>query len=308
MNRLKFTHTIICLTSILLILSSCKKDPINQETTSDKISKLEIVKLQASSGFSNTIDLKYDEQNRLIEFGLDKFSYNTQGKVEKRSLFDADNKLISEYGYRWDTEGRLAEIRLNYYHSDENISGINIAENKPIIAKFEYQNNQHNPSKLIWRTINMGYSGGSIKTTLSAEKTMRYFYEGENLSHAIYSGSSDILTGNPSAGTYANIEAHFFFKPGDKPHFLKKLYDQLGFNPIDFSDIIPSKQPIQNIIYVFKYQGTLFEPDWEKASNYEIAYDKLDRPTLVSINQNIIGLSSIYPDINKLSLVYKITY
>src|SRR5690606_14946451 len=124
--------------------------------TSDKISKLEIVKLQASSGFSNTIDLKYDEQNRLIEFGLDKFSYNTQGKVEKRSLFDADNKLISEYGYSWDTEGRLAEIRLNYYHSDEHISGINIAEHKPSIAKSDHQHDQRNRCKLSWRSINTG--------------------------------------------------------------------------------------------------------------------------------------------------------
>lgn len=308
MKTLKNTYTIIGFAAFLLTLISCKKDQTIQETPSDLIRKLEIIKLQASTGFGNIVELKYDEQNRLIGYGLEKFSYNAQGKVEKRSLTDENNKLISEYAYNWDTEGRLAEVLLNYYYQDNHPAATDITKDKPVIAKFEYLGNQRNPSKLTWKTIVTGYTAGRITTTLSTEKTMKYYYESDNLLKAIYSGSNDFFPSTGGSNNFEDIEAHIFFKPGDKAHFLNKLYNQLGFNPIELSDIITAKQPIQSITYVFKEKNVEVQPDWEKASSYELAYDNLSRPTLVSINQNIIGLSSIFPDINKLTLIYKIAY
>lgn len=308
MKTLKITSTIIGFAAFLLTLISCKKDQTVQETPSDLISKLEIIKLQASTGFGNTVDLKYDDQNRLIGYGLEKFSYNAQGKVEKRSLTDENNKLIREYGYIWDTDGRLAEVRLYYYYQDNQQAATDIAKDKPVIAKFEYLENQRNPSELTWKTIVTGYAAGRITTTLSAEKTMKYYYKSDNLQNAIYSGSNDFFPSTGGLNNFEDIEAHIFYKPGDKAHFLNKLYNQLGFNPIELSDIITAKQPIQSITYVFNEKNVAVQPDWEKASSYELAYDNLSRPTLVSINQNIIGLSSIFPDFNKLTLIYKITY
>lgn len=284
---------VLFFTLFLMISQSCKKDNAEPNKKNDLIKSLFIARQMVNGTTGTTFELVYDSQNRLIKLADDVFSYNKEGQVEKRFLTNHENKLIYEYAYVWDDLGRLKKIVLNYYKPQDNSSNVDIAQGKPIIAKFEYQNSERNPSRIIWRKILLNNKNSILTPSLSKEDTIQYFYDEDQLSKVIFNGPIDSHPYNIFGENSEDYVFHLFYKYEEKSHFLKNIYDQMGFNPINFTEVITSKQPTQSLAIASSNKISEIQEDWSQGYHYDNNYDRQFRPIKISIVQKIVGLPNI---------------
>ncbi len=272
----------------LILLSSCEKD--NEDTTSKNdhlIKELIIKKYKPDAATQSIQDLKYDNQNRLIQFGLETFQYGDNGKVVTSRIQPESNSkanspdFVRQLSYHWDTQNRLVEILLDtLYNGYTDFKDI-VPVKRPVIARFDYIGNSTNPSKITWLNISLFDFLYTPVLITSRTNEISYTYEGNNILK-----SSKIEFEFPFISDNQNkIYSLAFKKYSDKPHFLYNLYKQLGFNPINIYEVIPANQEdLQYSVASRQLIPSDHKVDWEQSSKYEVQYDSNSRPTSIFWN------------------------
>ncbi|HLT86587.1 MAG TPA: hypothetical protein VKZ57_03295 [Sphingobacterium sp.] len=231
------------------LFASCKSDDM-EHPLSDRISSIETVATVGYGLPSSGQDLTfaYDEQGRLKKVNDMVFYYGIDGKVEYSRVFmesphpHGKTVYIERLSYHWDTQGRLKEVYLDsLYKKTPAIPGgvvIDDSENlmeNILLATYTYDGTNRKPSNIVYRPLTR--SGSNI-IAINAEERIDYVYEGENPSFSLLTGSIDVsISPIPHEGRPFQITTTNTYLPNIHP--LAKLYNQLGFHPINLAEVIP---------------------------------------------------------------------
>jgi hypothetical protein len=81
---------------------------------------------------------------------------------------------------------------------------------------------------------------------------------------------------NPYHLMYIDIKV--FYRNGNTKHYLKKIYDQIGFNPITIYEVIPEHLPEKDIAILVQDNNSDPNLDWNDAASYTVEKDNKSRP------------------------------
>jgi hypothetical protein len=272
---------VIYITSLLfLFILGCQKDNHKPDET-DQIKKLTTSSRTSLgdnylNGVNNEateseMDLKYDKENKLLEIGLFKFIYGANGRVEKKVFINQDPNFPYEEIFEWDQLGRLKEVKVSSANqSIEFTTEDGEISNSLIIAKFEYNSTEKKPSRIYYRD-RLSFSDSKFSKFMS----ISYKYQGDDISECLIEDINIPLL-NPYHFMYIDIKV--FYKNGNTKHYLKNIYDQIGFNPITIYEVIPEHLPEKDIAILVQDNNSDPNLDWNDASTYTVEKDNRSRP------------------------------
>lgn len=239
------------------LLASCKSDDM-EDLLSDRISSIEISTVTATGGdgtsaTGQTYIFEYDAMGRLKKVNDKDFYYGTNGRVEfsriERRAKDEyrDEEYIEHLSYHWDAQGRLKEVYVDLLYQKYNYTTKHPVweqyeesnEEDVLLATFSYEGLNRKPSSIRYRK--MSFDPPSPFVILGKEEEVRYLYEGDNvistqldgyLKHAQLGANPDPLI---SLIPYKKEVSNTYL---GNPHYLAKIYAQLGFHPYNLTEVI----------------------------------------------------------------------
>ena len=248
-------RVIIYILLVFGLFASCKSDDM-ESLQSDKISTIEIIKVQNLGGLVNTgassvIDLEYDAMGRLKKIGDREFYYGANGRVEfsriERKVKDPykEEVYVEHLSYHWDAQGRLKDVYVDSLYQNYNYSiGSDLQQNRGslikdgLLAQFSYEGQQTKPSVIRYRTLSLDPS--SLLVGLGQEREAKYFYDGANVinSQQNLDISVPISTAGGISYTPHDVVIVELFTYLTNTNYLAKMYDQLGFHPFMLHEVV----------------------------------------------------------------------
>ncbi len=303
---MKRTSLLILLSGLMFstFLFSCKDDTFKPDSKEEaaKFESIEVIKTKPNAATNSLVEFSYDNQNRLIKTGFSEYVYDKNGKVEKVQVYTDKRELYSEHSYLYDQQGRLTEVKLTFLRNPN--STTDLAADKPVVASFTYPSGSKLPSTIITRDFKFSKEFDFGPKGFGAPQKKEFRYDGNNVTEVIITGTDN----NPFDENDRAYYARLFFKKGNKKHFLKGLYDKLGFNPLDYSEVISENQPELQASFQSREPITDVQPNWEQASKFVVAEDQKSRPVEVSVSIYPKDVSIHGADYLLWSSMYKIKY
>lgn len=300
------TKLLILLSGLLFstFLFSCKDDSFKPDSKdeTEKIESIEAIKMKPNASTSSLLEFSYDNQNRLIKIGFSEYVYDKNGKVEKVQVYTDKRELYSEYSYYYDQQDRLKEVKLTFLKNPNSM--VDLAADKPVVASFTYPSVSKLPSMIITKDFKYSKEFDFGPKGFGAPQKKEYKYDGNNVTEVIITGTDN----NPFEDNDRPYYARLFFKKGNKKHFLSGLYNKLGFNPLDYSEVISENQPELQASYQSREPITDVQPNWGQASKFEVVEDQKSRPFEVSVSIYPKDVSIHGTDYFLWSSMYKIKY
>lgn len=300
----------------LCLLSSCKDDA-DPLIDSKQVAKLEITRIgtQVIPTQVDTYLFEYDQQGRLIKVNDKVFHYGSDGKVQftrihRKSPLVAGgpdaHEHIERIEYQWDPSGRLLSINLDSLYSKTTYGYETIGPNPSEslirhipLAAFTYDGNHFLPSKIVYTHTE------ALARVPSSGLEAKFEYEGNNISKHISPLLHTGLIGAPFPQNPVIGNIFVYYRYTDTPNPIYAVFKQLGFNPIDYSEIISEKLPDSRYIAAQPDgdASAVPVPDWSKAEKYQVSFDADGWPVEIRVNRqnNNFGMSN-------LGTVTKITY
>lgn len=237
------------------LFTACKSDDM-EDLLSDRISSIEINTVTATGGYGSsatgtTYRFEYDAMGRLKKVNDKEFYYGTNGRVEfsriERRAKDEyrDEEYVEHLSYHWDAQGRLKEVYVDLLYQKYNYTSKHSVweqnkeskEENELLATFSYEESNRKPSSIRYRK--MSFDLPSPFVTLGKEEEVRYLYEDDN----VISTQLDGYLKHAQLGTDPLISLIPYKKEVSNtylgnPHYLTKIYAQLGFHPYDLAEVV----------------------------------------------------------------------
>lgn len=235
----------------------------------------------------------YDQQGRVKKVNDREYTYDKAGKVvssriarqekETRGTAMGSTTFIYAYeeqlNYHWDELGRLQRITIDSLvqrgstvQNGEKLSSYENKRSHEVLARYTYEGSSLLPAKITYRTLDMNW--GNPDQTLGPVEERSFHYAGNLVVEVdqLLTLPNLLPSGLPS---YVDKKLFFsFYQYSDQAHYLYEIYSQMGFNPLDYGDVIPANLYRARYVHAeaSDFEGAV-QADWSKAGKSSLSYD-----------------------------------